>query len=148
MAAPRPNSPTDWRVMSAPSAKRYQRSVADVAPVDCTTIGVVQPRAPPSVRVTFGRYARLPSPLAPMKPIAAPLTSVVSSTANVPPATTSEYSPIASAGFCSGSKSHVAPGLIAVGAVTETGPPPPRRWNASVGRASDVPAFWIRTPLG
>ncbi len=40
---------------SVPSAKRYQRSVALVAPADCSTMGVVQPVVPPSVRVMFGR---------------------------------------------------------------------------------------------
>src|SRR5437879_12973647 len=92
-APPRPNSPTDCSAISAPSEKRYHRSVALVAPVDCTTIGVLQPRAPPSVRVTLGRYARFPWPLEPTYPIAAPPARVASSTASAPPLTPTEYSP-------------------------------------------------------
>jgi hypothetical protein len=42
-------------VMSAPSEKRRHSTVAPVAVTVCRTIGVVQPFAPPSVRVTFGR---------------------------------------------------------------------------------------------
>src|SRR5438552_68870 len=42
-------------VASVPSAKRYQLSVAFEAVDDCSRIGVVQPLAPPRLRVTFGR---------------------------------------------------------------------------------------------
>ena len=42
-------------VTRTPSLKRYQLSAALVAVADCSMIGVVQPVAPPSVRVTFGR---------------------------------------------------------------------------------------------
>src|SRR2546428_12947024 len=42
-------------VTRVPSEKRYQLSVALVAVADWRRIGVVQPVAPPSVRVTLGR---------------------------------------------------------------------------------------------
>ena len=48
-------SGSDWLFTRPPSLKRYQRSVAMVAPADWRTIGVVQPAGPPSARVTFGR---------------------------------------------------------------------------------------------
>src|SRR3979409_2357167 len=47
-----------WVVTSAPSVKRYQLSVTEVAPADWTTIGVDHPALPPSVRVTFGNHVR------------------------------------------------------------------------------------------
>src|SRR5437879_1805693 len=42
-------------VTRLPSENRYQLSVALVAVADWSRIGVVQPVAPPRVRVTFGR---------------------------------------------------------------------------------------------
>jgi len=77
-------------VRSRPSAKRYQRSVALVAPADWRRIGVVQPLGPPSVRVTFGRYARLPGFAAPMEPNALVAEVVTARAANWPPLTVAE----------------------------------------------------------
>ena len=47
-------SVTVWRV-TRPVRKLLQTSIALVAVTLCSTIGVVHPEAPPSVRVTFGR---------------------------------------------------------------------------------------------
>ena len=43
-------------VTRLPSLKRYHFTVTEVAATDWSTIGVVHPVDPPSVRVTFGRY--------------------------------------------------------------------------------------------
>src|SRR5205085_4116706 len=57
-SAPPSGSATTCVRTSTASLERYQRRVAVAAPDDCRTIGVVHPDAPPSVRVTLGRYAR------------------------------------------------------------------------------------------
>src|SRR2546426_10592861 len=92
--APGTSGPMVCRVTSAPSAKRYQRAVADTAPADWTRKGVVHPLGPPSVRVTLGRYARFPTD-APTNAMAVTGLVRASSTANWPPLTTSPYSPSA-----------------------------------------------------
>src|SRR6185295_2276018 len=83
----------------------------------------------------------------PTYPIAAPALSVASSTAKVPPLTTTEYSPTVTSGNASGSKYQLIPALIGTGAAIVNGLPPPRRWNVSVGATSPVPPFWMSTPF-
>src|SRR2546428_3147444 len=127
------------RVTSAPSAKRYQRAVAEAAPADWMRKGVVHPLGPPRVRVTFGRYARLPTD-APTNAIAVPGLVSASSTANWPPLTTSPYSPsprhvaVPAAGHAvtpsastRGSNDHERPAFTA-GPVTVSAPGAPSRW--------------------
>src|SRR2546423_8125972 len=84
-------------VASVPSAKRYQFSVALVAVDDCSRIGVVQPFAPPRVRVMFGRKYLGVACVSAVYPIALaePITETAAAI-EVPPALTSTvYSPSA-----------------------------------------------------
>src|SRR5919204_1675461 len=136
MVAPADKPTTCCRVMSRPSAKRYQRNVALVAPADCSRMGVVQPLGPPSVRVTFGRYARLPGLAFPTKPNAVVEPTAIANTANWPPLTVADHSP---SGSDCASKDHERPGPIGAGAAIEVVPPPRR--SSSEGVAGDAPVF-------
>src|SRR5881397_2165219 len=141
------------RVTSAPSAKRYHRAVAEIAPADSMRKGVVQPVTPPSVRVTFGKYARLPTAVAPTNAI--PVAGLVSAstTANWPPVTTSEYSPSPRQAAAPatgqalwpstanrGSNDQARPGL-SCGAARVIVPGTPRRWNERIGAVSAAARF-------
>ena len=138
---------------SVPSAKRYQRRTALVAPADWSTTGVVQPLAPPRVRVMFGRYSRDVAGRTAAMPMPVGALSVMPSTAKVPPVTTSPCWPVAThvdapavghevvpLAWKRGSNDHERPARTVAGAVTVACAPLELR-KVSVGLASVEPTF-------
>src|SRR5205814_331630 len=113
---------------SEPSAKRNHLTVKYGAPADCTTSGVVHPFAPPSVRVTFGRYSFSANALDALTAIAVAGLRAAPTTANLPPKMSADQSPSVIAVDAAASKAQTDPGA-SDGPVTGAAAVTPSPWR-------------------
>src|SRR5689334_20180810 len=112
------------------------------------TSGVVHPLAPPSVRVTFGRYSFSANALDALTAIAVAGLSAAPTAANLPPKMSADQSPSVIDADVAASKTQTDPGA-SDGPVTITAAVTPSPWRrrSTLGVAAATPALRTNTRL-